>query len=174
MAKRMNLSKWKLGTTIIPNSPCYNSLYKTYRAHVRKIWVATNGDIPFEPGSKRRMSICHRCDNPKCVNLSHLVCWTNRQNHDDMVNKGRSTKGHPTSNHSPEVNKKRSKSMLKAWKRCKSLRDGVEKRIGKHHTPDHIKKFRATILKVWAGKPKEFFVNKSKKAYKTRRNNFKH
>ena len=36
---------------------------------------------------------CHQCDNPPCVNPEHLWVGTNRQNVDDCIAKGRSTRG---------------------------------------------------------------------------------
>lgn len=45
------------------------------------------GEIPHG------MQICHRCDNPECVNPDHLFAGSNQDNVDDKISKGRHPRG---------------------------------------------------------------------------------
>lgn len=62
---------------------------KTWRAH-RAVWDKERGEIP------KGMHVCHKCDNPSCVNIKHLFLGTNNDNMQDKINKGRQTKGTDT------------------------------------------------------------------------------
>jgi hypothetical protein len=71
--------------TLTPGSDGYGKAKiegKTYRAH-RVAWESVNGQIADG------MVICHKCDNPMCVNVDHLFVGTPADNMKDKMGKGR-------------------------------------------------------------------------------------
>ena len=63
-----------------------NKRYRNVRAH-RIAYELTYGKISKEA------QVLHKCDNPSCVNPTHLFIGTHQDNVNDKVNKGRQMKG---------------------------------------------------------------------------------
>lgn len=56
---------------------------KAQFAH-RVVWEMFRGEI-----SDNNLFVCHKCDNPPCVNINHLFLGTNSENLQDSIKKGR-------------------------------------------------------------------------------------
>lgn len=91
----------------------------TVRAHVYAWEISNNAKVP-----KGKM-ILHRCDNPPCVNPSHLLPGTARDNIQDCIRKGRWT---PRKLDSKMVNK------IRGMSRMGVTGLGISRGVGVHRT----------------------------------------
>jgi hypothetical protein len=65
---------------------------RKHAAH-RVSWQINIGPIP------KGKFVCHKCDNPGCVNPNHLFVGTHRENMQDMIRKGRAFRGYRINYH---------------------------------------------------------------------------
>lgn len=108
------------------------------RTH-RAAWLLVKGEIPAG------LQVLHRCDNPPCVNPSHLFLGTSLDNNRDCKAKGRTAKGTRNGTHTcPESRPRgdRNPSRSKPWTRPRGSANGMsthwESRL--HGTKCHLAK----------------------------------
>lgn len=74
-----------------------NSNMGAVYAH-RLSWMLKNDKIVPDG-----MHVCHKCDNPPCVNPDHLFLGTHQDNMDDMYKKGRARRNRGSKNHASRL-----------------------------------------------------------------------
>jgi hypothetical protein len=79
-----------------PNSGCWlwagscdRKGYGQLRVQPKSLKYATHVSWEIHRGPTNGMHLCHKCDNPNCVNPDHLFLGTQRDNTHDMMKKGR-------------------------------------------------------------------------------------
>lgn len=98
----------------------------------RVSYTIHNGQIPSG------LHICHSCDNPKCVNPSHLWAGTHAENHEDALRKGR--KHSPTVHAAVKLNAESVRSILTLGSTTPAMK--LSEMFGVH---------RSTVLDVLRG-----------------------
>lgn len=145
---------------------------KEWRAH-RLLWTLRKGNI--ETG----MLVCHKCDNPACVKISHLWLGTNAENTKDRELKGRGPQGcrHPLYGKvgvaSPNFGKKRSEeSKLKISAaqtgKLNHMYGKLRTESAKTQTSASLKEYYKTHKKVVSEETKLKISTARKEAFKLR------
>lgn len=84
---------------INPNTQCWEwILTKNNQGYGRiwfdkKLWLVHRLSYFLHIGDfDNKLYVCHRCDNPSCINPKHLFLGTAKDNSQDMLKKGRISK----------------------------------------------------------------------------------
>lgn len=84
-----------------------NGSKKHFRMHRVSYQVFTDVDLKISD------VICHKCDNPKCINPAHLFLGTHKDNSDDKVLKNRQAKGTQNGRYKHGIYTKENKMFIK-------------------------------------------------------------
>ena len=110
---------------------------KPVRAN-RYSWILHNGEIPTG------LMICHKCDNPSCVNPEHLFLGDQTANMQDMISKKRQKISKGCEKSSCKLNETQVKNIRHLYKNPFSARELAEKfQISKQNIYDIVN------LKAW-------------------------
>jgi hypothetical protein len=87
VSKNADTGCWDWGSTVVGQYGAFTISNKLKKAH-RVSYCIHIGDIGCG------LIVCHRCDNPLCVNPEHLFIGTHKDNSRDMSSKGRVSSRH--------------------------------------------------------------------------------
>ena len=95
---------------------------KTVGAHRFSWEFYNNSKIPDG------MLVMHKCDNPKCVNPSHLILGSHADNMKDMISKNRQSKGNDFVNRKPAKGSKNGLAKLTELQAMEIFKDNRKQR----------------------------------------------
>lgn len=76
----------------------------------------------------RHLFVCHKCDNPSCVNPNHLFLGTNQDNVNDMLSKGRQRKG--SNKPGAKLNEEKARNILELYNSKKMTQSELVRKFG--------------------------------------------
>ena len=104
----------------------------------------------FNDVSPGEMTVCHRCDNPPCVNPMHLFLGTSKDNVHDMIAKGRRCTGDQKGENNGAA--KLTAEQVERIKRC-IVQGESNKCIARRYNVSHSLISRIGLGKSWGTVP---------------------
>ena len=140
-------------------SPEFDPAKRKYRAHR----IAYAYHFGVDPGE---MMVCHKCDNPACINPDHLFLGTAKDNMRDMIAKGRAPAQDGERNHAAVVTEATVIEIVSAIREGKSNKQ-IAQRIPVSHSTVSLIRLRKSWRKVTRAigyNPEEYRLFERKRA----------
>lgn len=90
----------------------------------RVAWVSTHGDIPDG------LFVLHKCDDPRCVNPSHLYLGTNKDNMRDLYERGDPNRSHGEKHYHALLTDEQAREVRRLYKARKMRSVDIGKKFG--------------------------------------------
>ena len=100
--------------------------------YLGKVFGSHRLSYEMHVGPTMGLQVCHRCDNPPCVNPEHLFLGTQKDNMIDKVRKGRHPNRHGAGNPGAKLNNEIVRQIREAAASGERYRD-IAERFGSNH-----------------------------------------
>lgn len=97
----------------------------------------------FNGPIKKHLMVCHKCDNPSCINPEHLFLGTANDNMQDKISKGRHAGARKGSKHH--------KAKLTEWQ-VKEIKSLLKKKVSQRQISEAYKVSQTIISNIKTGK----------------------
>ncbi len=143
--------------------------YGKIKAQGKDIFAHRASYILYKETNPEKLLVCHKCDNPSCVNPDHLFLGTHKDNHYDAQSKGRRPlTPHPSisyyaqgcrcegcklaqHNYGKEyerLHRKEQREKKKIWSKAKRLNDPLWRQKANEYKKNWRKKRKAIAEKI--------------------------